>query len=411
MTSSMQLPRILACGTLAIAAALAPRPTLATTLYINANIAAANQNAVLAYRVAADGSLSRLRGSPFPTEGTGYQDPSYKLGPFDHDQEFAIDDSSDVLYTVNGGSDTISAFTIAPNGGLSPVPGQPFRSGGNTPVSLGLRGSLLSIINNAGDPAQATATTVPSFTAAQIGNGGRLRLLPHDTLDLPAADQPSQALTTHTAPFIFNTSQPNDPSIQAFYQYPNGALFQTDKVVPPAVGGVQPFPLGLWASTGKPYLYVGLDFLTPSSTGVTVPSKLGVYKWSPTGQLTLVRYADTAGEALCWIRATKDGKYLYTSNTFDNSISVFDATKPDAPVEIQHLVVGGAGGFEQLSLTPDEKFLYVLEEVSSAAAVGKSNFVHVLAVDKTTGLLTLQSNLTLKLPVSATTRPFGLVIH
>ena len=133
--SSMSLCRLVACGTLATAAALAPRPTRATTLYINANIAATSQNAVLAYRVAADGSLSRIKGSPFPTGGTGYQDPSYKLGTFDHDQEFAIDDAGDVLYTVNGGSDTISAFAIAPDGGLSPVPGQPFRSGGNTPVS------------------------------------------------------------------------------------------------------------------------------------------------------------------------------------------------------------------------------------------------------------------------------------
>ncbi len=129
------------------------------------------------------------------------------------------------------------------------------------------------------------------------------------------------------------------------------------------------------------------------------------------GQLTLVRYADTAGGALCWIRATKDGKYLYTSNTFDNSVSVFDATKPDAPVEIQHLVIGGSGGLEQLSLTPDEKFLYVLQEINSAASVGKSNVVHALAVDRTTGLLTLENNLTVKLPVSVTTRPFGIAIH
>ncbi len=411
MTPSIGLYRLLACGTLAMATAFAPEPTRATTLYINANIAASNQNAILAYRVAADGSLSRIKGSPFPTGGTGYQDPSYKLGPFDHDQEFAIDDALDVLYTVNGGSDTISAFAIAPNGGLSPVPGQPFRSGGNTPVSLGLRDGFLTILNDAGDPAQASAGGVPSFTAAQIGNGGRLRLLPRVTLALPAGDQPSQALTTNTAPFVFNTSQPNDPSIQAFYRYPDGALYQTDKVVPPAVDGVQPFPLGLWASPDRPYLYVGLDFLTPTATGVRVPSKLGVFRWSPTGQLTLVRYADTAGGALCWIRATKDGHYLYTSNTFDNSVSVFDATKPDAPVEIQHLVIGGSGGLEQLSLTPDEKFLYVLREINSAASVGKSNVVHALAVDRTTGLLTLRTSLEVKLPVPATTRPFGIAIR
>ncbi len=271
--------------------------------------------------------------------------------------------------------------------------------------------AAFTILNNAGDPAQASAGAAPSFTVAQIGNGGRLRLLSRDTFALPAGDQPSEALTTNTAPFVFNTSQPNDPSIQAFYQYPDGALFQTDKVVPPPVDGVQPFPLGLWANPHSPYLYVGLDYLTPTSGGLTVPSKLGVYKWSPAGKLTFVRYADSAGGALCWVKSSKNGRHLYTSNTFDNSVSVFDVSTPDAPVEVQHLVIGGSGGLEQLSLTPDEKFLYVLQEINNPAAVGKSNVIYGLAVDKATGLLTLDSGLTVKLPVSPDTRPFGLVIR
>ncbi len=409
MNKANSLARTLACG---LAAGLATTPVLshAATLYVDANVAAAGRNAVLAYRIAADGSLSALRGSPFPTNGRGYIDNSFKLGPFDHDQELTIDAARDVLYAVNGGSNTVSAFLIAPGGGLSPVVGQPFRSHGSTPVSLGLRGDLLTIVNNAQDPAQSSAGVVPSITVARVGEQGELKAVSRATIDLPATDQPSQALTKHTAPFVFDTSQPNDPSVRAFYQYPDGTLLQTDKVVPPAEDGVQPFPLGLWSNPNGPYLYVGLDFVTQTSGGLQVPSKLGVYRWSPSGRLTLVREAASAGGALCWIRGTKDGKRLYTSNTFDNSVSVFDVSAPDSPVEVQHLVIGGSGGLEQLALTPDEKYLYVLQEINSTASIGHSNVVYALAIDGASGQLSLKPDLTVRLPVSADTRPFGIVI-
>ena len=56
-------------------------------VYVETNATAAGGNAVLGYRIADDGKLHELAGSPFLSKGTGFFDPSYGLGPFDNDPE------------------------------------------------------------------------------------------------------------------------------------------------------------------------------------------------------------------------------------------------------------------------------------------------------------------------------------
>ena len=69
-------------------------------------------NRLSAFSVASDGSLNPVPGSPFHT-GT------WPWG-------VAVSPDGAHLFVVNNGSDTISSFSIAADGGLSPVPGSPF---------------------------------------------------------------------------------------------------------------------------------------------------------------------------------------------------------------------------------------------------------------------------------------------
>lgn len=371
------------------------------TLYIDGNITGGTGNAILSYDIGPDGSLRALPGSPFLTGGNGFYDASFKLGPFDVDQEMALNDERNILYAVNAGSNTISALQIGKDGGLYPLPGQPFESHGSTPVSLGLRDENLVSVDSAQDPAQAGHGYLPGLTVSRIRPSGRLHYLTDSAVALPADAQPSQALTTNTAPFVFTAEFPGGGSLRAFYQSPDGHLYQTDKVALPLEGRVQPLPLGLWAHPSQPYLYVGF----------VNTNQLGVYRWTAQGKLEFVRAAANSGQALCWIRVSRDGRRLYTANTGDASMSVYDLSQPDRPVEIQHLAVDGLGGVEQFSLTPDGHLLYLLQQENSVPSAGKSNRVRVLRVDAETGLLTLLDKLTVSLPLPARTRPFGIAIR
>ena len=121
--------------------------------------------------------------------------------------------------------------------------------------------------------------------------------------------------------------------------------------------------------------------------------------------------AADSGAAPCWLRTSSDGRFLYASNTGDQSISVYDVTNPAKPTEIEHLHADGVGGYEQFSLDPSGTLLYVLEQENSAASRGLSNKIHVFSVDRSTGLIAAIAADTISLPVPAGNRPIGLVIH
>jgi 6-phosphogluconolactonase (cycloisomerase 2 family) len=368
------------------------------TVYIDANITGGN--AVLAYDMHADGSLAALPGSPFATGGLGFYDSSFVLGPFDVDQEVAI--KGNVLYAVNAGSNSISALNIGPDGGLSPVKGQPYASGGGTPVSLGLHGGTVVAVNSAQDPAQAGKGFVPNLTVSAVLPGGGLAIVPGFDTALPADAQPSQALTTNTGPFVFTAEFPGGGMLNAYYQHPNGKLTLTDsELLPMEPNDVQPLPLGMWANPKSPYLYVGFV-----NTG-----EVGVYTIGAGGKLQFVGKEPSSGIAVCWLRVDKGGRFLYSSNTGDNSMSVYDLSNPTTPIEIQHLLIGGMGGVQQFSLSPDQTFLYLLQEENSPASVGLSNMLYVMQVDGKTGMLTLLPQDTVKLPLPPNTRPFGVAVR
>lgn len=108
------------------------------TVYTQSNIPTENGNTILGFRRDAEGKLTPLPGSPFPTNGAGIVDPTFDLsnGTLGSDGEIIINPEHTRLFAVNSGSNTIAVFNIAPDGSLSPVIGSPFPSGGVEPVSM-----------------------------------------------------------------------------------------------------------------------------------------------------------------------------------------------------------------------------------------------------------------------------------
>src|SRR5260221_9168354 len=82
-------------------------------------------NSISAFSAAASGALSPVPGSPFLTGGNGAG------GGFFSPTRITAAVVKDFLYSGNAGSNNIGAFSINPTTGvLTPVPGSPFATGG-----------------------------------------------------------------------------------------------------------------------------------------------------------------------------------------------------------------------------------------------------------------------------------------
>src|SRR6185369_4663376 len=113
-------------------------------VYINANITATNQNGVVALVNDGAGNLTPLAGSPFLTGGTGVGPASGGTDfQWDSDQEVSINPAGNLLFAVNGHSNTIASFTINADGTLTTNAGSPVASGGPQPASIGYRDNAL----------------------------------------------------------------------------------------------------------------------------------------------------------------------------------------------------------------------------------------------------------------------------
>ncbi len=155
-------------------------------VYVESNISNPGGNSILAFRRDTDGRLSPIPGSPFLTGGTGVVDPSLKLGPFDSDQNVIANPDHTLLFAVNSGSNSIAVFHIQSGGSLVAVDGSPFPSGGINPVSVGLVGNILVVVNKNEDPKQDTTHSLPNYTSFRVTPQGKLIPVPHSDVSVAA---------------------------------------------------------------------------------------------------------------------------------------------------------------------------------------------------------------------------------
>jgi 6-phosphogluconolactonase (cycloisomerase 2 family) len=367
-----------------------------SVVYVESNLP--DNNSVLAFRRDDDGRLSKI--GEFPTGGKGVFDPSLQLGPFDSDQELITNAEHTLLFAVNPGSDSIAVFQIQRDGSLTPVNGSPFSSGGTNPVSVGVAGNTLVVVNKAFDP-ERPALKIPSYSSFRILPNGELSSQ-LSSVPAPTKSSPSQADISSDTRLAFD-AQFLGGFLQSFVIEPDGTLTASDHLAAPASlpgSKAAPLPLGLATHPKLPILYV--DFVTVS--------RIGVYRYDSAGHLEFVTSAADSGAAPCWTRMNSDGTRLYASNTGDTSISVFDTTSPLDPEEIQHLKLRGQGNTFEIELDPTGNFLYAITQRASATtALGQGNTLHVLRVDRETGKVDEdESPLEIKVPNGV--RPQGVAV-
>jgi lactonase family protein with 7-bladed beta-propeller len=157
-------------------------------------------NSVSAFSVAANGSLSPVPGSPFLTGGNGAG------GGFFAANRITASVVKDFLYAANAGSNTVSAFSINPaTGVLTAISGSPFATGG---VGDGVGISLTATPDDKFlIAANGTSMTVTVFS---IAANGSLSPVPGSPFASGAAGSLAGAKVTSDGKFLAVTSAPGN---------------------------------------------------------------------------------------------------------------------------------------------------------------------------------------------------------
>ena len=322
----------------------------AGAVYTLSNDAANNQ--LLVYRRGSDGLLR-----PAATYFTGGQGSGTGLGS--QSAVFLNGDGS-WLFAVNAGSDELSAFRVE---------GETLRlvdclpSGGEGPLSVTERDGLVYVLNAGG------AGNVSGFA---VGSDGHLHAVSHSTQALSsAAAGAAQVAFDREGRTLFVTEKATS-IIDRFAVDVHGRAGAAVSI--PSAGQT---PFG-FAVTTRDQLVVSQAF-----GGAAGASAVSSYS-DATGALTTISaaVADTQSAA-CWVNLLHGGLLALTSNTGSGSISSYDVSR-DGSLTLVDAVAGSTGDGskpEDMALSRDERFLYVLE--AGSAELG------VFAVDASGGLTSL----------------------
>jgi hypothetical protein len=370
-------------------------------VYVESNVAASPGNQILGYQRDAQGNLTSLPGSPYSAGGAGIS-PSFNLGPYDSDSEIITNSDSTRLYATNGGSNSIAAFKFSADGSLTPIKGSPFPSGGSNPVGMALAGDKMVVVNQDNNPGNP-GLFLPSYSTLSVADDGSLKPIKGAMFTVDLGSSPSQAFIPFNDDKIVFGCDFLGGVLRSFKLHGDGSLTLVDaQALPPdefALSGAPPLPLGLWTSPKARLLYVGF---------VTI-NRMGVYEYDKHGRLNFLRTVPNSGKAICWIRSNKEGTRLYTSNTGDPSISVYDTSfDPSEPIEIQRVVLNGQSNVFQITLDPAEEWFFAVSQRSSATLPGSANALHVLKIAPD-GTLTEAPTSPTILPVPASSRPQGVL--
>jgi 6-phosphogluconolactonase (cycloisomerase 2 family) len=309
-----------------------------------------------------------------PAGGIGVFNKTFALGPFDSDQNLIENPEGTLLFAVNSGSNSIAVFHINSDGSLTAVDGSPFPSGGSDPVSLGLNGNILTVVNKDQDPAQNNNLVLPNYTTFNVSRNGALTPIAGSTVSVAYGSSPSQALIASRGSVVFGADFLGG-LLQSFRLDQDGRLRQNPpQALPDSVftGQAAPHgPLGMRTHPNLPILYVD----------ITLISQVAVYTYDRRGKLSFVRTVADSGAAPCWAVVNHAGTRLYATNTGDNSIEVYDLTDPFNPVDIQHFVMEGTTGAPfSTVINESDQWLYVSSEQDATTATTAANAFHTLKV-------------------------------
>jgi hypothetical protein len=415
-------------------------------VYIDADNAVPNKNAVLAIPYSKTGIPQTKQAEQFLTGGTGtaYVTPlPNAVGTAVGDHQVELSSNKKLLFAVNQGSNSIAVFHVnSHTGALTALKDSPFYSGGLAPSSLGFAHGVLVVANhgiiapfNPLGPSPPGPSDLVSFRVSPSGNLTEVSSTapdPDGLIDANFAPDGSEIVTTGFFPEVVpgapfptfgpqlirsvNVSSGGTLTQEQAFSFPSS--FTSGLHLPPFIPpALYPLPFGVGYNPTSPYVYVN----------AAVAGKLVVYNYSNPSNLTLVSTTTNQGPggsptAACWIVVSKNGKFLYDSNSVTQNISVFALSNGGATATLlEQVPLKSTGTDDALSLDPSGKWLYIIGEHddidaprpegihpdgSFSPAPLKHNYLDAYKVNQATGDLTEIA--TDVLPVPTKNLPYGV---
>jgi 6-phosphogluconolactonase (cycloisomerase 2 family) len=336
----------------------------------------ATGNAVLAYQTGPGGTLTLV--GTYPTGGTGTgKSPGSQGG-------VVLGDNGTLLAAVNGGSNSVSVFSVSPNGSLQLVQTTP--SGGVDPISATIHGNWVYALN-AGAAATATnAAVAPNIDGFIVGNRFLSGLSDVQPLNAAAAS-PEQIGFSPDGRSILVTEKASSTI----------DVYPVDRfgVAGPAVTTT------LTAGTG-PY---GFEF-TPNGTAViseAAINSVATFQVSPTGTLDQISSViDTGQVAPCWVALTPDGSVAFAANAHSGTVSSISVA-PNGTLALINAVAATTGGVDTDLVVGGNNSLYVSDQPNFESSTISAPGALSTPIDAVTGLPTG----TFGLAASTPGQPFG----
>jgi 6-phosphogluconolactonase (cycloisomerase 2 family) len=381
-------------------------------IYIQTNDAQKGQNAIIAYRVYEDGHAALMPEGPFYTGGSGIPS-SQNAGSFNSDQEVRLTNDKRFLLTVNSGDNTISVFTVQLDGTLKLGPGAPFPTGGETPVSIDMWQQYVIVLNKSNNPV-IPSSSAPNYSVFTFEGDGSLT--PVNKIEVREGISPGQVFVSRTGAFVYGSNTwgfyytPPAIRLNLFSIGSNGVL-KAGMDAPPG-DSTLPGALGLCQSWRQNVLYVAFPF----------SAQFNFYDMNTnTGALTYAgnAFARPGCSRFC---SNNMNNQLFTANTIDNSVSMFDITNARTPLKLSELSLKKAGpaytGYfgsytssqcVSLATSSNDQLLYVVSQHANPdLGIGNYNYLHVLHIVEGVGLQELDEPV--QLPVPNSMRPRGLAV-
>lgn len=318
-----------------------PHKEAAGAVYTMTN--ATQGNAVVVFERRDDGSLRRS--GTYPTGGLG---TGAGLG---NQGGVALSEDGRWLLVVNAGSNQVSLFSVDRHGLTLE---DTVASGGTRPISVAIHRDLVYVLNTGG-----MAGGADSVAGLRIRRNGSLDALPGSSRALSAANtDPAQVGFSPDGRFLLVTEKATN-SIDVFPLDRDG--YAGDPVTNPAAG-TTPFA---FAFGKRDHVFV-----SEVSGGAAGAGAVSSYDLTRDGFLEVIDASVPNTEtAPCWLVVTRGGRYAFTTNTPDDSLSGYAI---DFEGHLELLDEGGPSGEAQLELAPgtnpldmdltdDGRFLYTLD--------------------------------------------------
>ena len=268
---------------------------------------AARGNEVVALRRAADGTLTygasyRTGGMGTGTRGVSATAPNDGIDPLSSQGSLSVTRDGNFLFCVNAGSGSISSFRVSQAGELALMDVKP--SGGVRPNSLNTYGDLLYVCNVGG----RSNNDFSNVTGFRIGSNDRIAMIPNSTQRLSTPNAQPSCLTFSPSGRQIVVSELTSNRLSVYSVKGDGTLSDANSYTSRGRG---PF--------GSCFLSSGLLLVTEAGDNA-----VSSYMLLPNGSLTTVNASVRNSQmATCWISASPDERFAYTSNAGSGTISTY----------------------------------------------------------------------------------------